>query len=281
MKIILSRKGCDSSAGGCASPIFHDDRIASLPIPDEYGPSTYRDIASSLPDFPTVGDLFDALGRPLATRHAHLDPDLNAMSRPRARGWRPTFGQDEAAEGHLRNNGITIGDLFLFFGWFQDVTSHAGRLHRAPNGRDIYLIFGWLQVGRIVRLGEGETAPGWTHEHPHHFGNRSTNNTLYIASDQLTLPGISTSSPGAGAFDRLHERRVLTASGARLKSSWSVPAWFMDGGPSLTFHRDPQRWERKGEHAQLRIVGRGQEFILDTSRHPEAVSWANEIVRAV
>ena len=126
-KIILSRKGCDSSAGGCASPIFPDDRIASLPIPDECGPSTYRDIASSLSEFSTIGDLLDALGRPLANRHAHLDPDLKALSRPRARGWRPTFGQDEAAEGHLRNNGITIGDLFLFFGWFQDVRSHAGR----------------------------------------------------------------------------------------------------------------------------------------------------------
>lgn len=33
MKIILSRKGFDSVAGGCASPIINGKTLLSLPIP--------------------------------------------------------------------------------------------------------------------------------------------------------------------------------------------------------------------------------------------------------
>ena len=33
MKIILSRKGFDSSNGGCASPIMPDGTLLSMPIP--------------------------------------------------------------------------------------------------------------------------------------------------------------------------------------------------------------------------------------------------------
>src|SRR5437763_11628659 len=36
-KIILSRKGFDSAAGGCASPVLPDGRLVSFPIPDDEG----------------------------------------------------------------------------------------------------------------------------------------------------------------------------------------------------------------------------------------------------
>ena len=35
MKIILSRKGFDTTSGGCPSPILPDGTLLSLPIPDE------------------------------------------------------------------------------------------------------------------------------------------------------------------------------------------------------------------------------------------------------
>ena len=39
MKVILSRKGFDSSNGGCPSPIMPDGTLLSMPIPsnDEIG----------------------------------------------------------------------------------------------------------------------------------------------------------------------------------------------------------------------------------------------------
>ena len=46
MKIILSRKGLDSSAGGKPSPILKNGQIFSIPIPttDKNSPHRYRDV---------------------------------------------------------------------------------------------------------------------------------------------------------------------------------------------------------------------------------------------
>ena len=47
MKIILSRKGVDSSAGGFASPIFPDGQMISIPIPDNRAQLRYRDLQAA------------------------------------------------------------------------------------------------------------------------------------------------------------------------------------------------------------------------------------------
>ena len=44
-RIILSRKGFDSKFGGRPSPIFSDDRIFSIPIPqNQESPTKYKDL---------------------------------------------------------------------------------------------------------------------------------------------------------------------------------------------------------------------------------------------
>ncbi|HSH28138.1 MAG TPA: hypothetical protein VK972_10310, partial [Wenzhouxiangella sp.] len=75
MKIILSRKGFDSAAGGVPSPILPDGRIVSLPIPDQRSPVRYGEIGSDGRD---IGALVSNLtgGRIRRSSRAHLDPDL-------------------------------------------------------------------------------------------------------------------------------------------------------------------------------------------------------------
>ena len=52
-----------------------------------------------------------------------------------------------------------------------------------------------------------------------------------------------------------------------------------DGGkPPLTYHPDLGRWRRDANHAYLRSVGRGQEFVLDLAHYPEAVEWLTDLV---
>src|ERR1035438_9844994 len=90
MKLILSRKGFDSSAGKKPSPIFPDGTMVSLPIPDKSSTIAYSDIAGNA--LASVGELVHDLARVPQTHRAHLDPDLSAHSIPRAKGWRPLFG---------------------------------------------------------------------------------------------------------------------------------------------------------------------------------------------
>src|SRR5262249_20168082 len=120
LKIILSRKGSDASAGGGPSPILADGGIVSLPIPDRRSRIRYRDI---------VGVRDHAPHRDV---RAHLDPDLDPAARPRPRGWRPVFGQEGAAQTVLARAGVGPGDVFVYFGWFR-----RGR-------EDLHVLFGWL-----------------------------------------------------------------------------------------------------------------------------------------
>ena len=87
MKLILSRKGFDSSLGGCASPIFEDDTFVSLPIPEESGRLRFSDIAGKLRIGSIVEDLTGSRNKSFkASDHVHLDPDLRFESLPRKPG---------------------------------------------------------------------------------------------------------------------------------------------------------------------------------------------------
>ena len=73
MKLILSRKGFGSAAGGCPSPLI-DGHPLSLPIPTcQPSPTRYGDIANGLAQI--VTDL--TKGRLTADHCCHLDPDLD------------------------------------------------------------------------------------------------------------------------------------------------------------------------------------------------------------
>lgn len=141
MKIILSRKGFDSSAGGVASPLFPDGTLLSLPIPDQNGTVPYGDLCLGEH---RLGDLVEALtqGRIDRQTRAHLDPDLYPTICARPPGWRPLFGQDGAAQSHLVNQGVGMGDLFLFFGWFRAVELVSGQYRFVKNAPDLHLLYG-------------------------------------------------------------------------------------------------------------------------------------------
>src|SRR4051794_34886590 len=107
MRVIFSRKGFDSSAGGCPSPIVEGQPI-SLPIPVRKTPSPLRFI-DLIGDYSSlVEDL--TKGRIDRYSRCHLDPDLKSSVLPRLPGWRGALGQVGAAQGHLSNEGVNVGD---------------------------------------------------------------------------------------------------------------------------------------------------------------------------
>lgn len=167
MKIILSRKGFDSSSGGIPSPIFPDGRMVSLPIPDKSSPVTYRDISY---DDSSIGNLVSDLtgGRIPPCYRAHIDPDLMADSLPRLPNWRPIFGQTGQAQSHLRNNNVGHGDLFLFFGLFHRIKVLNGSHTWVSKSRPRHVIWGWLQVEEVLHLGNFKPQEYvWANYHPH------------------------------------------------------------------------------------------------------------------
>jgi hypothetical protein len=280
MKLILSRKGFDSSAGGKPSPIFPDGTMISLPIPDKASPIAYRDIAGN--QHASVGELVkDLASRPPAHR-AHLDPDLSAHALPRLRGWRPLFGQEGAAEKHLENHNVGAGDVFVFFGRFRRVERAGSEWRYVRSCRPVHVIFGWLQVAERVPVCEWPDTEEWAKYHPQmHLGKHPTN-VLCVATDRLKLPGLkSPAVPGAGLFPAFTPELQLTEPSCSKASLWLLPKWFHPNqrGSALTYHIDQSRWRLVKDGVMLTAVGRGQEFVLDCDHYPEAISWVADLLK--
>ena len=277
MRLILSRKGFDSAAGKVPSPILEDGRLVSLPIPDRESTVRYDEIDSPAGDLGTVVPRLTR-DRSRADHRAHLDPDLVRASRPRQRGWQPCFGQAGAAQSALAREGVDVGDLFLFFGWFRQVEETADGFRYVPRSPDLHVIFGWLQIGKVIDLA-AEPAPAWAAEHPHCGDLQRKNDTLYVASKHLSIGESAGRQPsairGGGAFRTLDPALTLTAPEEKRRSHWDLPGWFYpsDERPPLGYHSDLSRWTRRGDRVGLTSAARGQEFVLDVDHYPEAMEW--------
>ena len=282
MKLILSRKGFDSSAGGVPSPIFPNGRMVSLPIPDKHSAVTYADIFY---DDGSLGSLVSDLtsGRIPPHYHAHIDPDLTQDSLPRLPDWHPIFGQTGQAQSHLHNKGVGPGDLFLFFGLFRRIEMRNGSYTWVRTAQPCHVIWGWLQVAEVLQLGNSQPhGYDWAKYHPHFHRGSDTNNVVYLARHNLQIDDLKDNLPGAGIFPQYSLRLQLTASYAENVSIWDLPGWFHPGEyrTPLTYHADTQRWHKRADRTELRSVARGQEFVLDCDEYPEAVQWICELIRS-
>lgn len=279
MRLVLSRKGFDSTSGGCASPILPDGRLLTLPIPSAGGLVRYCDLTHETID---IGQLVHDLtrGKVAPGTTAHLDPDLSEGIMPRAKGWRPAFGQVDAAQVHLSNQQVGSGDLFMFFGWFREVGKEGGRWRFRRGAPDLHVLFGWLQVGEVIDVAVGRDEAlmrhPWLRSHPH-LSSAAAPNVVYVAADRVLHAGFPDGRlPGAGIFPRLHQDLVLTCPGQRLRSRWRLPKCFSprEGRPPLTYHEKLERWTPEKDAVGLRSVARGQEFVLDLTACPDAETWA-------
>lgn len=235
MKLVLSRKGFDSAAGKVPSPIM-SGRPVSMPIPaTRSSQTTYDDLG--------LGDIVERItARALPRDHlCHHDPMFV--------DGRCLFGQCDTAQSHLDNQGVGVGDVFLFFGLFADEAT-GERHHR---------IFGYLRVETkqlVADLSEAERSELEELRHPHVLGNSFANNTVYRGE-------------GAAASSAHAELR-LTMEGGQA-SEWKVPSWLR--GRGLTYHGKPRRW-RDGD--VLETVGRGQEFVTDLGDDAVAHEWVDQ-----
>lgn len=233
MKLVLSRKGFDSGSGGGPSPIV-DGRPISLPIPAKQ----HNDNSST-----RYGDLglgqFVRDGRALC----HHDPHF-------ADG-RVAFGQQGAASAHLANQGVGVGDVFLFFGLF------AGDGHAAH-----HRIFGYMRVEQMLDVAAGDAPPDFAPHHPHFLNPGWRNNIVFVGD-------------GGRARHASPDLRLSVPDGP--VSLWQVPDW-LHRRRELSFHGDARRWLPGN---RLQSVGRGQEFVVDIGADMAAQNWLRHIIKSI
>ena len=275
MKIIFSRKGFDSKYGGYPSPILPDGTLLSLPIPSEekihYSDlkadkqTTYFDIMKQLKLKIKWGGEWEKLTK---RTPCHLDPDIRATCLNRKAGWKPCFGQIGASQTHLANEGVKQGDLFLFFGWFQKTIIDQGKLRFDIHSPDLHVIFGYLQIGKIVKLNTKFRAPEWMASHPHaEDSERRENpkNTLYIVKENLSW---NNHLKGAGVFN-FSDNLVLTKKGYS-RSKWALPECFRKVRIS---RHSADSWKEEGFFKSVDI---GQEIVIEDNEEIE--KWAMKLI---
>ncbi|WP_041685254.1 hypothetical protein [Erythrobacter litoralis] len=241
MRIIFSRKGFDSAAGGGASPII-DGRPVSLPIPSGgWSCTRYRDLG--------LGEAAETASRGRISREdfCHHDPmffdDGSCL-----------FGQCGAAQTHLANQGVGIGDVFVFFGLFRE----------EETGEPHHRIFGYLELCEIVDLqhcDDGVRSSLVEQGHPHALGMHAKNDVIYRGRGRMA----------ASASPML---RLTVPDGP--PSLWRRPAWLRRGG--LSYHDRAERWLRGGK---LRSVARGQEFVAPIGKRREPRDWLSRVINEI
>ena len=249
MRIVLSRKGFDTSAGGGPSPIV-DGRPVSLPIPAGAASAT------------TYGDL--GLGEHAArASRGKLGPDDPCHHDPmfvlggNGQG-ECLFGQCGAAQTHLERQGVGVGDVFVFFGLFAE---QDGEQRGEPHHR----IFGYLRVAEVVPLSGGAPAELVERGHPHALALHARNDCIWRGEGRVA--------------QRASEALRLTVPGGP-PSLWKRPDWLRRGG--LSYHDRAERWLRaRNGQRKLRAVSRGQEFVADVGRRTAPRDWLESVIAEI
>lgn len=238
MKLVFSRKGFDTKFGGGPSPIL-EGRPVSLPIPAANGETTtYAE--RGFADLVTLA----SRGRITGSHACHDDPMFD-----QGLCW---LGQINAAQGHLRNQRVGAGDMFLFFGLFADPAS-GERHHR---------IFGWMRVLAAGAPDAIRENPHWQEPprpHPHLSGAWHRSNAIWFGAGHVAR--------------RASDMLRLTASGERRWSRWTAPSWLMDNRPTYL----GGDWRRIDEHT-LDTRGIWQEGVCNIGEAGEPHRWLETIL---
>lgn len=285
-KIILSRKGFDTSTGGIPSWIYQNKSF-SIPIPEADSGIFYNQL-----QFNNQFNYLDVM-RDLGLKfysEAHLDPDINkGLLQNRPQNWRAAFGQHGAALSHLLNSpfAVGVGDLFLFFGWFKEITLKNGRFTYIKNAPEVHLLYGWLEIGEIVPL-PNSNCPDYLVTHPHQvfvkeYGRGA--NCIFVAAEKSSWfqDESGNALPGAGNFV-YHPDLILShlKSEPYKRSLWELPnCFFRNNKCILSYHESREGITKRGlkNKKLLQSVARGQEFIAPANT--ALTKWVNALSKYI
>ena len=270
-RIILSRKGFDSSAGEKASPIFSNGNICSIPIPDKVGPFShrYRDLKYDHLKIEDVFEEVDAVKPKLnLDDYCHFDPQLNQSI--------GLFGQLGFSQKELDNQGVGAGDIFLFFGWFRNYSIKK---------RDLHHLFGWLQIDRVLK--DPYEIKDFLNQkninHPHgatelYEKKKVKNNTLYVSKEFIEINNKKTLLKGFGLFKKTHHDLILTdPDPLKTRTKWKMPEKYFSNTKHL-FMSKRLNWIDEKNCLIDSNTGPGQELILNSELNPKLIDWVMDLI---
>jgi hypothetical protein len=300
--VILSRKGFDSSSGYGYSPFDPiTGKYITIPIPigknerQIANKTRYAEVLIKPNYLPSINatDLrelifHDSLRLSRKSRQevlnnfAHVDPWLGPCP------WLieisnhhiGAFGQVNAAQGHLDNNAVGVGSLFLFFSRFVPIKDRENKLEfHIDYGKGAYFLYGWLKVGRIAKSMSDIRDEELKLRHPHateDYFTKYRNNTIYISDTSLSDNSVI---PGCGYFPKLSKKLLLSSiQHLQTPTIWELPGFFYEPNNRPTYLKNESRWTMKKDSSScfVKVAARGQEFVFNST--PDFVTWFRDLI---
>ena len=285
MKIILSRKGFDSSIqGGGNANIVYNDELFPIPIPEVGNNIKYTELVFE--NDITYLDVMRDLNINQFTE-CHFDPYLSKKllkNDSPIQNWKKSLGQCDIAQNILKTADIKKGDLFIFFGWFNKVEKENGKFKytnfKNHTKEGVQLIYGYLQVGdEIINIEKNDKVRNdWVSTHPHFKQRRyyRGENMVYTANDILT---VNKNKPGAGIF-KFNEDLILTQEG-KSRTNWVLPEVFHPSNDVEIKYLPKQNWsEIKNKKTKIKASSRGQEFVVVKDSNEKIKEWAINLINS-
>jgi len=262
MKIIFSRKGFDSSAGGHPSPIFPDGTLFSIPIPDKKTSIAYNDLNFSYEKEPIQKILNDITNKKIKSGKKHsCDYQFNKFKCH----YDPMFinfenntymvlGQEGGNASHLINQDVKEGDIFLFWGWFKEVEKVNNKWYYKRNSPDIHLIWSYMEVEKrlIVKDNKEKILRDYPFlaKHPHIEVKRKNPNVIFLSKKFKKL--------------KFQKNVALTdIENYKGRSYWKLPKFF---NQPQAFSYLKNFIKIDDEYVLVKSPNRGQEFVLDLDK---------------
>jgi len=282
MKVVLSRKGLDSTFSNKANMLIFDKNnnkvsaeLVMLPIPEKDSGVNYRllnlcknvdrsiKICKALKQYKNISENVDC----------HADPNLvNYFNQKEFLG---SMGQVDQSQSHLESSEIKIGDIFIFFGLFNDCAEMNNEIFVASK-RQCHIMFGYMQVGDIVYTNkltseqrkDYEKKYPWIVLQPHWNNNYKDkiNNCIYIARETCTF---DKTIKGYGMFD-YNKNLELTKKGEGSPTHWKLPRKLKR--LDISYHTKENH--KKG---YFQAAMRGQEFVIEENKKAE--KWAINLIK--
>lgn len=299
MKIILSKKGIDSSNCSNGVKVELGKELLFIPIPNICDLHKYQDIENYYENknLLQVAEKYiknckftlNIPAKKLKDNFkigCHFDPQLkNCFGGKFQKKFRASFGQVDKAQSYLNANIIDCGDIFLFYGWFYDVEEK----------KDKHIIWGYMQVGDIITFDKNgnccsrilnndkckiEEAYPFLKNQTHWVNYKkylkdSKNNTIYISNNFLkSKENEILKTKGYGIF-KYDKRLDLTAKNAKSKSDWNVEAL---KNVKVNFNSKKLGEYKFDENGNIKIAkGFGQEFVL--YENDKVINWVMNLIK--
>ncbi len=235
MKVILSRKGFEPTHGGIPSPIMPDGTLLLLPKPVEEGTISYHELSyKNLSYYDILTSLDKDLKEPLNKARCHSSCYISPQNHTPPLEWYPAYFHNGLLESHLSKQKVSVGDIFLFYGWFRQTeydSTHTLRF--VPDAPEQNIIFAYFQIGAIIKdISFFSKQYNWQ---LHTFIDKSNSipNTIYLPTKKLSY---NNHQPGCDVLS-YSSKLILTKPGFNY-NQWQLPDFLCAPDVTITYHNN-------------------------------------------